>query len=282
MRSFESTRLPGLHVIVVGNEKGGSGKTTVAVHTAIALASAGFAVAALDLDFRQKSFIHYLENREAWIRESGRALPLPDRIEFTPSAGVDGLERQLELLRRVENLADRYQYLIIDTPGHDELLSRAAHGLADTIVTPLNDSFMDVDVIGAGQLGAGHRDMVGPYGQMIQDIRSGRPAAPIDWIVLRNRLSAINTRNKRSVGAVLAELSSTLGFRLLEGFAERLVFREFYPKGLTALDSLNEGALGVRPTLSHASAQFEVRQLIEAVLGHSLVDVDGTGQVQAA
>jgi chromosome partitioning protein len=268
-------------MIVVGNEKGGSGKTTVAMHTAVALASAGFAVAALDLDFRQKSLFHYLENREAWSRESGRILAVPDRIDYEPSAGNDA-ERQLELQRLVEGLADKYQYLVVDSPGHDDLLSRAAHGFADTIVTPLNDSFMDLDVIGAGGLGAGQRDMVGPYGQLIQDIRRQRSGGPVDWIVLRNRLSAINTRNKRSVGAVLAELSTPLGFRLLEGFAERLVFREFYLKGLTALDSLNEAALGVRPTLSHASAQFEVRQLIEAILGHSLEATDRAGQVEAA
>jgi chromosome partitioning protein len=266
---------------VVGNEKGGSGKTTVAMHTAVALASAGFAVAALDLDFRQKSLAHYLENREAWSRESGCILPVPDRIDYVPNAGADDAERQVELQRLVEGLADKYQYLVADSPGHDDLLSRTAHGLADTIVTPLNDSFMDLDVIGAGRIGAAHRDMIGPYGQLIQDIRRERSGGPVDWIVLRNRLSAINTRNKRSVGAVLAELSSSLGFRLLEGFAERLVFREFYPKGLTALDSLNEAALGIRPTLSHASAQFEVRQLIEAILGHSLEATDREGQVAA-
>lgn len=282
MRSFDSTRVPGLHVVVIGNEKGGSGKTTVAMHTGVALAKAGFAVAAMDLDLRQGSFSHYLENRKAWIRENGRALAIPDRIDFAPSPGLDQAAMHLELRRLVEGLADRFQYLVIDTPGRDDPVSQVAHGLADTIVTPLNDSFMDLDVIGAGHVAAAGRDMVGPYGRLIEQIRRERQTETIDWIVLRNRLSAISTRNKRSVGAALAELSSLLGFRLLEGLAERVVFREFYPKGLTALDSLDEGAFGVRPTLSHASAQFEVLQLIEAILGHSLFGSERETQIEAA
>ena len=50
------------HVIVLGNEKGGSGKSTTAMQLFVALARAGHRVGALDLDFRQQSFFRYLDN----------------------------------------------------------------------------------------------------------------------------------------------------------------------------------------------------------------------------
>src|SRR5581483_1446777 len=80
MFTNDSTRVPGLQVIVIGNEKGGSGKTTVAMHVAIALSVAGASVAALDLDLRQKSFTRYLENRAAWARQGQHQLPIPELI----------------------------------------------------------------------------------------------------------------------------------------------------------------------------------------------------------
>ncbi len=277
-----STRLPGLQVIVVGNEKGGSGKTTVAMHLAIALAKSGFPVAALDLDLRQKSFTHYLENRAAWVGQSENALAAPELIKFVPEADVDEMVQSAEFDSVLLELSARHRYLVIDTPGHDHRLARIAHEFADTIVTPLNDSFMDLDVIGSVETAAVSRETVGPYARLVARVRQARGADGVDWIVLRNRLSAVNTRNKRSVASALADLSSVLDFRVLEGLAERVVFREFYPKGLTALDVLDEAALGVRPTLSHASAQLEVHELIEAILNPQPGQAEQPDKTQAA
>src|ERR1700752_3088384 len=68
--------------VVLGNEKGGSGKSTVAMHIAIALIKSGQRVATIDLDTRQKSFTHYIENRRAWARHVGRDLGIPDHFCF--------------------------------------------------------------------------------------------------------------------------------------------------------------------------------------------------------
>ncbi len=94
--------------------------------------------------------------------------------------------------------------------------------------------------------------------------RERRPE--LDWIVLRNRLSHQNTRNKRFVGSAIGDLAQRLGFRTVEGLAEQVVFREFYPRGLTAVYDLDEITLGSRPTMSHATAQIEVQNLIAALL----------------
>ena len=61
------------HFIVFANEKGGTGKSTTAVHTAIALAASGHRVAALDLDGRQRTMTRYLENRDATMRRLEQA-----------------------------------------------------------------------------------------------------------------------------------------------------------------------------------------------------------------
>jgi chromosome partitioning protein len=61
------------HVVVLGNEKGGSGKSTIALHVAVALLKAGQRVATIDLDCRQQSFTYYIENRRAWAGRTGLA-----------------------------------------------------------------------------------------------------------------------------------------------------------------------------------------------------------------
>lgn len=99
-----------------------------------------------------------------------------------------------------------------------------------------------------------------------------------DWIVVRNRLSTVNSRNKRVVGESLNELGLRMGFRLIDGFAERMIFRELFPRGLTALDALNDVTLGMRPTLSHMTA----RQEVQAVLDALKLPIDEKGRRRAA
>jgi chromosome partitioning protein len=145
---------------------------------------------------------------------------------------------------------------------------RLAHSLADTLVTPLNDSFVDFEVLGTvdpdtfGVTGTSH------YSRMVQEARRQRQLdhASTDWIVLRNRISMLGSRNKRLVGDGLKELSRTLNFRCVEGLAERVIFRELYPRGLTAVDDLDQITFGARPTMSHVSARLEMQNLLSAML----------------
>jgi chromosome partitioning protein len=259
-------------VVVIGNEKGGSGKSTVAIHIAVALMKSGLSVATIDLDSRQQSFSHYIENRRVWAKRVGRDLEIPDhflfenRVDF-PTADDHAAERGA-LADTIATAANSHDFIVIDTPGHNRYLMRLAHTMADTLVTPLNDSFVDFDVLGGvdpetfGVTGVSH------YAKIVEEARhqrqvDGKP--DIDWIVLRNRLSSLGSRNKRFVGQALEELSQQLDFRCTEGLTERVIFREFYPRGLTAMDDLDETTLGTRPTMSHVTARLEMANLLAAM-----------------
>jgi len=264
---------PCTRVIVVANEKGGSGKSTIAIHLAIALLRAGQSVATIDLDQRQRSFTHYIDNRLAWARQRGKQLPAPSHLCFDEeaefSAADDEGKGRAAFLSAVQNLAASHAYVIIDTPGHDHYLTRLAHAMADTLITPLNDSFVDLDVLASVDPESFAVAGISHYARIVEEARRERRAAgkaDTDWIVLRNRLSTLTSRNKRFVGEALQDLAQRLGFRCIEGLAERVIFREFYPRGLTAIDDLDEITLGTRPTMSHVTAQVEVQNLLASLL----------------
>jgi chromosome partitioning protein len=273
------------HVIVLGNEKGGSGKSTTAMHVAVALLQAGQRVATIDLDSRQRSFTRYIENRRDWAERARVKLDVPCHYCVARGAGlrIDEIEAQefsvfAEAVSAVENTHD---FVVVDTPGADSYLMRLAHSMADTLITPLNDSFIDFDVLGTVDSTTFEVTGVSHYAEMVREARRQRRLVDgglIDWVVLRNRLSMLGSRNKRLVGEGVDELSRQLGFRAADGFAERVVYREFFPRGLTALDALDEETLGQRPSVSHVTARDEVRTLIEALK----LPVDTRGKRRAA
>jgi chromosome partitioning protein len=259
-------------LIVVGNEKGGSGKSTVAMHIAVALLKSNQRVATIDLDSRQKTFTHYIENRHDWAQHTSRDLEIPNHLYFVENMNNPTLDDEAAdgtaLTDKIEALARSSNFIVIDTPGRNSYLGRLAHSLADILITPLNDSFIDLDVLGTvdretlGITGTSH------YSQMVEEARHQRylrDNVSADWIVLRNRLSTLASRNTRCVGEGLRELSRRLNFRCIEGLSERVIFREFYPRGLTALDTLDESTLGTRPTASHIAARLEIESLLSAI-----------------
>jgi chromosome partitioning protein len=271
-------------VIVVGNEKGGSGKSTVAMHLAIALMKSGQSVASLDLDSRQKTFTHYIENRHAWAQQSWLNLEIPDHHYFVakmdhPTAEDEEADGNA-LVDQLATLTRSQDFIVIDTPGRDSHLGRLAHTMADTLITPMNDSFVDLDVLATvdrdtlGVTGPSH------YAAMAEEARQKRVqsgVAAADWVVLRNRLAMLDSRNTRCVGECLDELASMLNFRCVEGLAERVIFREFFARGLTAIDNLDAKTLGTRPTLSHVTARVEVDALVKAItLGQSSGELSDT------
>ncbi len=257
------------HVIVLGNEKGGSGKSTAAMHITVALLKAGYRVAAIDLDMRQRSFSRYIENRRIFTeaKKSPIVFPLTPRIEPSSLDSREEARRQEteQFTSTLQTLAD-CQFVVIDCPGADTHLSRLAHAHADTIVTPLNDSFVDFDLL--ARLDPETGAVVGPslYSEMVWNARkrramSGVPGG-IDWVVMRNRLSATRANNKRAMGEKLEDLSTRIGFRLARGFGDRVIYRELFPMGLTLLDLGGEGAPLRLSTMSHVTARLEIRSLI--------------------
>jgi chromosome partitioning protein len=260
------------HVVVLGNEKGGSGKSTTALHIAVALLKAGQRVATIDLDSRQKSFTHYIENRREWAARAGITLELPTHYVVERVQGASSEENDAREFSAFANaigaIEHSHDVLVIDTPGHDSYLMRLAHSMADTLVTPLNDSFVDFDVLATLDptsftvIGESH------YARMVRESRRQRQLVDgriTDWVVVRNRLSQLGSRNKKLVGEGIADLSRRMGFRCVDGFAERVVYREFFPRGLTALDDLDELTLGTRPNMSHVTAREEVVALLNAL-----------------
>lgn len=260
------------YVVVLGNEKGGSGKSTVAVHIAVALLKAGQRVATIDLDSRQQSLSHYIENRRAWAARTGIRLELPSHYCIRRGSSTLVSENEVvefshfaETLAKIEH---EFDFIVVDTPGTDNYLMGLAHSMADTLITPLNDSFVDFDVLGTvdpvnyAVTGASH------YAEMVRDARRQRrllDGSTCDWIVVRNRLSILGSRNKQLVAEGLSQLSLQLGFRAIDGLAERVVYRELFPRGLTALDELDEATLGVRPNLAHVTAREEVAGVLRTL-----------------
>ncbi|HYN47123.1 MAG TPA: division plane positioning ATPase MipZ [Allosphingosinicella sp.] len=242
------------HFITFANEKGGTGKSTAAVHSAVALAAQGRNVAALDLDTRQRTLGRYLDNRAASIRRLGIDLPMPAYDTFDPAKG----ESLGEMLAR---LSEDVDFVVIDTPGRDDRHAREAMVRADTLVTPINDSFVDLDLIGEVDAETYRVRRPSFYAELVWASRTQRAkerGATVDWVVLRNRMQHIEARNMRRVGAALDELSRRVGFRVIPGLGERVIYRELFPKGLTLLDlhEINDVCV------SHIAARQELREMI--------------------
>ena len=261
------------HVLTFANEKGGTGKSTTAVHVAVALAAQGKRVAALDLDSRQRTFGRYLDNRLATTRRLGLELPMPAHDTFDPAKG-ESFEAA------VARMADGADFLVIDTPGRDDPYAREAIVRADTLITPINDSFVDLDLIGEVDAETYRVRRPSFYAELVWNSRTQRAkthGASVDWVVLRNRMQHVEARNMRRVGEAMNELSRRVGFRVIPGLGERVIYRELFPKGLTLLDLAELGEVG----LGHIAARQELREMV-AGLAVPAAEIDERPAIAAA
>ena len=274
------------HVIVCGNEKGGSGKTTTAMHVVVSLLKAGFKVATIDLDSRQQSLTRYVQNRKNWAMSHGLELELPNHFRFDLSRADSIAEAQsrdfssFELA--VSEVGSDHDFLVLDTPGSDSYLMRLAHSMADTLVTPMNDSFVDFDVLGRINPNSFEIVDISHYAVMVREARRQRRALDkglLDWIVVRNRMASLNSRNQMNMLGAAKEISLQLGFRIADGISERVIFREYFPMGLTALDDISSMNIDGRVPNSHNSARLEVEKLIKML--RLPVDQSGIQRAQA-
>ena len=232
-----------LHTIVVGNEKGGAGKSTVSMHVATGLARMGYRVHVLDLDLRQQTLGRYLSNRGATVATQGVDLPMPvlfDLPEIDPDDVPEGQNiYDLRIGAAVSEAERNCDFLLVDCPGSHTRLSKIAHMMADTLITPLNDSFIDFDMLGRIDPVSGNITGPSVYSEMVWSARQTRARAglkPIDWVVLRNRIGAQKMINKEKMEVMVELLSKRIHFRVAPGFSERVIFRELFPQGLTLLD----------------------------------------------
>ncbi|MET0180134.1 MAG: division plane positioning ATPase MipZ [Novosphingobium sp.] len=253
----------GPHRVVFANEKGGTGKSTTAVHVAIALAYQGAKIAAIDLDSRQRTFHRYFENRAETERRRKVQLPGASCAVFQGNS----IEELDELVAEV---GEGHDFLVFDTPGRDDPLARHAATGADTLVTPLNDSFVDFDLIGQVEAETFKVRKLSFYAELIWETRKKRALATVkeraqtgkgremDWVVVRNRTQHTEARNMKRLDGALGELSKRVGFRVAQGLSERVIYRELFPSGLTLLDKGQLGELGT----SHLVARQELRSLV--------------------
>lgn len=261
-------------VIVVGNEKGGAGKSTLAIHLVAGLMQAGRSVAVMDLDLRQRSMAGFLANRRAWLAANGAEAPLPLEPDGFPDGARLARAPEDEQLARFEaafEAAETAEVLVIDTPGGDTALSRAAHGRADQVVTPMNDSFVDFGLLGEIDPVTLNLKRPSIYAETIWNARKDKAVASpqaglgqIDWLVVTNRLAVFEARNRRRVDERLDILARRVGFRVGPGLRDRVIYRELYPFGLTVAD-LSETIRPVEISLSHVAARQELRSLLQAL-----------------
>lgn len=256
------------YIIVLGNEKGGTGKSTLSMHLIVHLLRLGFKVGSIDIDARQGTLSRYIENRQKYIEMSGKKLPNSTHHAILrsglPIVHDAQEEEKREILSCLDSLKDK-DFILIDTPGSDTFLSQLSHSYADTLITPLNDSFIDLDML--ARINSETREITGPstYAEMVWEQKKHkllRERTQFDWIVLRNRLSSIFAKNKEEMQNLLNKLAQRIGFRLASGFGERVIFRELFLQGLTLLDLQD---VGIEMTLSHVAARQELRALLEMI-----------------
>lgn len=256
------------YIIVLGNEKGGTGKSTLSMHLIVHLLRLGFKVGSIDIDARQGTLSRYIENRLKYMEINGKTLPNSTHyaiLRSTLPTTIDAQQEEKEkFLSCLNNLKDK-DFILIDTPGNDTFLSQISHSYADTLITPLNDSFIDLDML--ARINSETREISGPstYAEMVWEQKKHkllRERTQFDWIVLRNRLSSIFAKNKEEMQYLLNKLAQRIGFRLASGFGERVIFRELFLQGLTLLDLQD---VGIEMTLSHVAARQELRALLEMI-----------------
>ena len=245
-------------IVVIGNEKGGTGKSTLAMHLAVLWLRQGKKVATMDLDGRQGTLSKYLENRKAFATRRQIDLPMPEHVRMS------NISNEVLFLRaQLDRLRNDFDVIILDTPGADTALSSEAIFQADILVTPINDSLVDLDVLAS--IDAQNMTLRGPshYTERLFSVSQKRnlmQKTPLHWFVVRNRMSPFKNKNRQAIDALMPQLASKLRFTMLPSLTERIIFRELFLNGLTMLD-LRENGLHYPLSMSHLAARQEVRAL---------------------
>ncbi len=256
------------HIIVISNEKGGTGKSTVSMHLAIKLMDEGFHVALVDTDGRQGTLSRYIENRRQFCKNTNIKLPIPELITIAPTEDINQiLESRKQISQQINNLIPEFDAIIIDTPGTKNYLFEEAHKFADTLITPISDSLIDLNVISEIDFNNPEKHHAGHYAGYIWEVKKYLAAhgkSMLNWIVVGNKISTFSSRNKNQVFYYLERASKTYGFRLAPPIRDRVIYKELFLQGLTVLDLSRDG-LKHRLTVSHLAAKQEIRNLAEFI-----------------
>lgn len=259
---------PSTHILVIGNEKGGTGKSTIAMHLATKLMQENFRVAVIDLDGRQGSLSKYIENRRRFCETNHIVLPIPLHYRFEPVNDFSKIPEDLQALdQTIRQLSPKVDVIIIDTPGHKNYLFEAAHTYADTLITPMTDSLVDLSALADIDSADGSLKNPGPYAEFVWETKkrlAARGKPYLNWIICGNKTSSLRSRNKAFIFEVFQKLGKLYGFRFCEGLKDRVIYRELYLDGLTVLDMQSE-PLKRRMNMSHLAAKLEIKNLAEFI-----------------
>jgi chromosome partitioning protein len=265
----------GPRVFVIGNEKGGTGKSTVAVNLVVGLLRSGQRVACIDIDARQATLGRYMANRRLFAARHGVTLPFPTDVILPTTEGDSRADAEAEDQRKlaelVAELGATHDSIVIDTPGRNDHMTRLAHSHADVLITPINDSHIDLDLIAT--LDPATLKVLKPsiYSDLVWEQRKQRALwrrPPLEWIVMLNRVRQVDSKNAREIESVLKQLAPRFRFQIAPGFGERTIFREMFQDGLTLLD-MREAGIERSLSMSHVAARNEIRILME-MLGYGL------------
>lgn len=260
--------LSSTHVIVIGNEKGGTGKSTIAMHLAVMLMMEKYKVAVIDLDGRQGSLSKYVENRRAFCEAHKIVLPTPLLYRFAPVDDYAEIPADIKKLdTTIKELFSTVDVIIIDTPGHKNYLFEAAHQYADTLISPITDSLVDLSSIADIDASNGQLKNPGPYAEFVWNVKKqlaakGKPY--LNWIITGNKTTALKSRNKNFIFEVLIKLGRLYGFRFCSGFKDRVIYKELFLDGITVLD-MQQDVLKRKMSMSHLAAKMEIKNLAEFI-----------------
>lgn len=256
------------HIIAVANEKGGTGKSTTAIHLAIGIQKEGHSIAVIDLDHRQRSATRFLENRRAFAERRATGWHIPEHEVVSPSQSSDEEKRDQEddatLDASVKRLAASHDFIVIDCPGGSSHLSHIAQATANTLITPLNDSFVDLDLLAHIDPDTYAVKRLSFYAEAVWESRKLRAASGLpglDWVLIRNRTSTTFSKNRQRMDQALRSLEKRLAVRYVRGLSERVIYRELFPQGLT-LGDIKDIDIGHKLTMSHVAARHELRTLL--------------------
>jgi chromosome partitioning protein len=242
-------------IITVANEKGGVGKSTLAFHLAVALADTGHKVLAVDLDRRQQSLSRALTARNGTAKRLGVRLPLPRHLLLQQPSGA-------QLCQELSRAGWDCDYVVIDAPGHDSPIARRAIAMADKLISPVNSSFVDLELF--GRFHPVTHKLTGPgcFSAMVSELRQARAEAgmaALDWLVMLNRKRRETSHNQDRIESALRRLAQRMDFRLGAGLYERVAYRDLVLLGLTQLDLHRIPQLAKTKSL----ATGEVMQLLD-------------------
>lgn len=265
-------------IIVLANEKGGTGKSTLAMHLIVALLRSGKKVASFDLDARQGTLTRYLQNRDEFMHVNGIVLPCP-----THTCWTEDKSKIFSLEGQINKIKEEFDVIVIDTPGSYAQTVIDAMTLSDVVLTPINDSLVDLDVL--AHIDGDTLKIKGPsqYAQAVWTARQQRmleKRPPLNWLVVRNRLSHVKSKNRHQIEELLNTLSRRIHFSIANGISDRVIYRELFLKGLTMMDC-KENGLNMPLSVSALVARQEIRSLLNQVLSEGLSLTPQNGAIKS-